>query len=511
MGSEHVRMAQPPSTLPQGIRLRSYQTEMLETSLQKNVIVAMDTGSGKTHIAIARIRVELERNDKLVWFLTPSKTLAEQQYQVLSAELSGYGIRLLTGADGCEKWSDQRLWDASLTNIRVVVATPAILLDALTHAFMHMTRLALCVFDEAHHCTKKHPMSSIMKLFYHPARERGESVPHILGLSASPVVSSKEGMLQAIESNLNAITITPKQHRRELETFVHPPEVQNIVYTALSDAPPGRLTAALTYLVQTYDLSTDPYVLELTERDDEKSRKELEKTIMKRKTYCLDQLRALDIRAGFLLEQIGASMADWYVAACIRQFRSGLMLDYVVLPDLSEKERQHLARIFDHILELAPATPDTNRSDVTAKATELFRILVKHANPSLRGIVFVEQRVLVTVLAEWLRGLPELKDYYRIAAFVGTSTSTNRKISVADLVALQDQTRDLEAFRCGEKNLMIATNVLEEGIDISACNVVICFDPPKNLVSFVQRRGRARQQQSSYFIFTKANGIGKQR
>lgn len=43
------------------IRLRSYQTEMLHASLEKNIIVAMETGSGKTHIAIARIRAELER------------------------------------------------------------------------------------------------------------------------------------------------------------------------------------------------------------------------------------------------------------------------------------------------------------------------------------------------------------------------------------------------------------------------------------------------------------------
>ncbi|EME87995.1 uncharacterized protein MYCFIDRAFT_104430, partial [Pseudocercospora fijiensis CIRAD86] len=495
------------------IKLRSYQTEMLEASVQKNIIVAMDTGSGKTHIALARIRVELERNDKLVWFLTPSKTLAEQQHQVLSAELSGYGTRLLTGADACDKWSDQGLWTAALTNVRLVVATPAILLDALTHAFMHMTRLALCVFDEAHHCTKKHPMNSIMQLFYRPARERGESVPHILGLSASPHLpeaAAADHVRRTIESNLNAITVTPKQHRRELDTFVHPPDVQNIVYTAPSGgALPGRLSTALAYLTRTYDLSTDPYVLELTEQDDERSRKQLQKTMMKRKTYCLDQLRALDIRAGFLLEQLGASMADWYVAACIRRFRAGLMSECIVLPDLSEKERQHLARIFDRIRELAPATPDTNGSDITAKATELLELLLKHADPSLRGIIFVEQRVLVTALAEWLRGLPQLNDQYQIAAFVGTSTSTNRKISVADLVTLQDQARDLEAFRRGEKNLMVATNVLEEGIDISACNLVICFDPPQNLVSFVQRRGRARQQHSKYFIFTKANDIGK--
>lgn len=45
------------------VRLRSYQAEMLEKSLKQNVIVAMDTGSGKTHVAIARIQAELERSE----------------------------------------------------------------------------------------------------------------------------------------------------------------------------------------------------------------------------------------------------------------------------------------------------------------------------------------------------------------------------------------------------------------------------------------------------------------
>lgn len=43
-----------------GIKLRSYQHEMLDASMKGNIIVAMDTGSGKTHVAIARIRKELE-------------------------------------------------------------------------------------------------------------------------------------------------------------------------------------------------------------------------------------------------------------------------------------------------------------------------------------------------------------------------------------------------------------------------------------------------------------------
>ena len=52
------------------------------------------------------------------------------------------------GRDGVDKWTDQKLWDAVLTNVRVVVGTPQVLADALTHGFVRMSRLALLVFDE---------------------------------------------------------------------------------------------------------------------------------------------------------------------------------------------------------------------------------------------------------------------------------------------------------------------------------------------------------------------------
>ena len=40
---------------------RGYQQEMLEESLRKNIIIALDTGSGKTHIAVLRLKYEMER------------------------------------------------------------------------------------------------------------------------------------------------------------------------------------------------------------------------------------------------------------------------------------------------------------------------------------------------------------------------------------------------------------------------------------------------------------------
>jgi endoribonuclease Dicer len=46
---------------------RNYQLELLEESLRRNIIIALDTGSGKTHIAVLRIKAEvLERETRKV-------------------------------------------------------------------------------------------------------------------------------------------------------------------------------------------------------------------------------------------------------------------------------------------------------------------------------------------------------------------------------------------------------------------------------------------------------------
>ena len=53
----------PSTALPP---TRGYQQEMLEESLTKNLIIALDTGSGKTHIAVLRMKIEAERENKKV-------------------------------------------------------------------------------------------------------------------------------------------------------------------------------------------------------------------------------------------------------------------------------------------------------------------------------------------------------------------------------------------------------------------------------------------------------------
>lgn len=47
-------------------------------------------------------------------------------------------------------------------------------------------------------------------------------------------------------------------------------------------------------------------------------------------------------------------------------------------------------------------------------------------------------------------------------------------------------------------NLLVATKVGEEGLDIKTCCLVIRFDIPETVTSFIQSRGRARMPQSEY-------------
>ena len=91
--------------------------------------------------------------------------------------------------------------------------------------------------------------------------------------------------------------------------------------------------------------------------------------------------------------------------------------------------------------------------------------------------------------------------------FVGTSNAPNRRYGLNKLVDLKAQKETLGKFRTGERNLIVATNALEEGIDVQSCNLVACFNPPANVKSFIQRRGRARHMRSRLAILVSATGV----
>lgn len=120
------------------------------------------------------------------------------------------------------------------------------------------------------------------------------------------------------------------------------------------------------------------------------------------------------------------------------------------------------------------------------------------------GIAFVEKRYTALVLSELINGAanlhPELS-FIKCNFVVGHGTVGKAYYSNETEMDCKKQKKVLRQFRRHKFNLLIATCVVEEGIDIPKCNVVCRFDFPKTFCSYVQSKGRARAKDSSYYIF----------
>ena len=111
----------------------------------------------------------------------------------------------------------------------------------------------------------------------------------------------------------------------------------------------------------------------------------------------------------------------------------------------------------------------------------------------------MQTRAEVAILSHLLSVHPSMAGF-SISTFIGISSYSGRKSKISDLAEVRNQKTTLEDFREGRRNLVVTTNALEEGIDVASCNVVICFQKPPNLKSFIQRRGRARNSASKYVL-----------
>ena len=138
--------------------------------------------------------------------------------------------------------------------------------------------------------------------------------------------------------------------------------------------------------------------------------------------------------------------------------------------------------------------------EIPSKITALVDILSGYSDKRLCGIVFVKERVVAQLLTDLLNAHPTL-GFIKAASVMGHSRGSRTK-SLANLLSmtLAQQQNVFAKFALGEINLLVATSVAEEGIDINPCNVVIRFDWGDTLINYVQSRGRSRTKDSDYYI-----------
>ncbi|KAK4166157.1 dicer-like protein 2 [Cladorrhinum sp. PSN259] len=492
-GSSTPSELKAPPTL--AMTARAYQLEMLEESLKRNIIVAMDTGTGKTQVAVLRIKEEIERSDKLVWFLAPTVELASQQFEAITSQISEVQAKFISGASNVDSWKMKPgVWDAVLANVRIVVSTYQILFDAsVSHAFVKIESLGLVVIDEAHNCIRMNPVARFMKEGYARAKAEGRPVPHILGLTASPLMSSNLSDIDTLEKTLDAICKTPKRHRSDLMARVNRPDMIAFPYGHFTGPEGGDgETQSMSSLLQAYnqmDIRSDPRILRLRQHiKTESGMEELRNAVMKYDTPCQYQMKSLCNRAKEICTSIGPWAADYYIHRVVTILLKGNEDDA-----MANDEKVYLTKAVVKVKSLPPSeAPEA----LCPKTQALVEILESYEGKPV-GIVFVKERATAVVLSHTLSAIPSIASRYRVGSMVG---SNGTQKSFLDLSPRKEDLLSLQQFRKGRINLLVATSVLEEGIDVPVCNLVICFEKPSNLKSFIQRRGRARMSASQLYL-----------
>ncbi|KAK8581994.1 hypothetical protein V6N12_072193 [Hibiscus sabdariffa] len=474
---------------------RKYQLELCKKAMEENIIVYLETGCGKTHIAVLLIyelgHLIRKPQKRICIFLAPTVALVQQQARVIEDSLD---FKVGTFCGNCRHLKNHHDWEKENEQYEVLVMTPQILLRSLYHCFIRMDLIALLIFDECHHAQSKsnHPYAEIMKVFYDKAT--ASMLPRIFGMTASPVVgkdaSSQVNLPKSINSleNLLDAKVYSVGDKEELECFVATPVFRVYDY--------GPSSSHIIYCDKLEDIKRQCILL-VRKNGDFQSAKNTRKLLNRMHDniiFCLENLglwgalqacRLLcnNSERNELIENEGTlsddSVCDRYLAQAADVFASDCKRDGSA-HDISDVEILKEPFFSKKLLRL-----------VGILAT--FRL---HQN--MKCIIFVNRIVTARSLSyilQKLRFLSSWKCHFLVGVHSGLKSMSRKTMKSI-----------LEKFRTGELNLLVATKVGEEGLDIQTCCLVIRFDLPETVASFIQSRGRARMPLSEYaFLVNSGN------
>jgi len=328
-----------------------------------------------------------------------------------------------------------------------------------------------------------------------------------------------------LELNLDSIICAPLLFREELERCVHRPRFKRVMYAEpeylLKGTPHSRSQQPLKSMVASLNIEEDPLVLDLRtelgqhEPGPKHNRidQRLSEAIDKHDSFTHKSLRDFERAADEICSDLGEWAADWYIhQVCKHATDAGRTFpEFAFTINGSDKENLlgHLSRV-----GITPI-PDDDPEDILRRSSDKVEKLVdtllkekaffeenEEKEMDYRGIVFVTRRDAVLALTEILTRHPRTAQVFTVGSLLGESDSLQRRsfLDVTRRMLHQPPNETLKGFRKGDLNLIVATAVAEEGLDIQACCNVVRWDVPPNMVSWAQSRGRARQKRSSFVL-----------
>ena len=467
--------------LSDGVEARGYQLRSLERILSFSSLMVMPTGFGKTAVEWMAMAEFLRNGSEKIILVAPTTGLVDQQrtMAVERLNLPEEEIVAYTGETGPDK--RQALWERAT----LIMATPQVVRNDAMNGIIDLKAVDLLILDEAHHATGNHAYAQVGQLY-----QRTNPSGRVLAATASP--GSNLRNINEVRTNLNAHNLDLckreepllKAYDVDMKMHTHAvdlPRELELLITPLQD----HFNREVSHLQRLGFMPTKAYI---GTGDIERAQQSTSRAIQQRDVRGYDAARRVaDLRRIHilinLLQTQGTDVARAFLNRAEEEGRSG------------RKTNRMLALPVVHQLRLAL----NDVGELHPKST-IVETLVKQelaAKPEGKVLIFTEYRDSV----ERLVNLLQQHEGLRPDAFIGQSSRGAQKG-----MTQKEQLTQLNRFRSGDINVLVATSVGEEGLDVPAADLVILYEPVPSAVRAIQRRGRtARQRAGSVHVLIAKN------
>ena len=488
--------------------IRDYQFSIVRNGLFNNLLVALPTGLGKTFIA-ATIMYNYYRwtkNAQIV-FVAPTKPLVAQQvdacFKIVGIPRSE--TTMLTGEQATDLRAEE--WLAR----RVFFMTPQTLVNDLSSGIADPKKIVLLVVDEAHRATGNYAYVKVVQFL-----RRFNKSFRILALTATPGSS-----VEAVQEVIDNLEISQVEIRTEesidLQQFVHRRDVDKVLLDPSDE---------IIMVKELFAKALQPLVNLLCSQN----------------AYWSKDPMSLN---AFLLLQ---ARKNWFASAAARQANPGLkgmmMSLFAVLGSVAHSIKllnfHGIIPFYSAIKEFRQGVEEQNKGGKYKKQVVEnadFRKMMERIQLWLSKDDFVGHPKLTylcdTVLNHFLDagegrlgdGAPpsstriivfsEFRDsaeditrilnkhgpMIRASVFVGQADS---KRSEGMNQAKQQET--IRKFRDGIFNVLVATSIGEEGLDIGQVDLIVCYDASGSPIRMLQRMGRTGRKRAGNIVLLLMRG-----
>lgn len=491
---------------------RDYQFNIIKTCLQTNTLVCLPTGLGKTMIASIIMYNFHKWFEGKIFFFAPTKPLISQQkisFIKLFPSLKNIVIEI-NGLISNKKREELYI------EKKIFFLTPQTLDNDLKLFLIQKEKISLLIFDEAHKAQKNYAYTTIINKLY---EQNSKNKFRIIGLSASPGSSN-----ESIQNIINNLHIKQIEFRTEKDSDIIPfifNKNINIIEIE-SNINISKIEYLINCLIENRLIVMKKYKI-INEKINAKylfvnkllHYHKIFKEKIKDYEHEIGPNMICEIYQCFSLLFQLLSCKKKLVTEGLESFKNGIKKIDCNSFSLNKNNFEYstakknlinspeFQEIKNEIIK-SQNSENSNLLDKThPKLIKLKSILINQLNliktQNSKIIIFSEYKDTTYEIQKYLLSQKELNEL-SFSVFTGQNKNFKQK----------EQINIMNKFIEGKINILIATSIAEEGLDIGEVDLIICYDfNSSSPIKLIQRFGRTGRKRNGNVIVLAMKGEEK--